>query len=130
MDTGCSYCLCHEKALARAVTQNHSKCIREIMELFVPDKEEINLAFYSAISFRYLECIKVLLECKADPNANDIMAYSPICLAVAIREEAIVKLLLNAKAKIEGLHLFESLISDSRLYDFQKISCICFLMQV
>jgi hypothetical protein len=90
------------------------------MELFVPDKEEINLAFYSAISFRYLECIRVLLECKADPNANNIRLYSPICLAVAIREEAIVKLLLNAKAKIEGLPLFESSISDSRLYDFSE----------
>jgi hypothetical protein len=91
------------------------------MERTVPDKEEINLVFYSAVSFRYLEFIRVLLECKADPNANDIMAYSPISLAVAIREEAIVKLLLNAKAKVEGLPLFESSISVSRLYFSENI---------
>lgn len=119
MDTGCD-CLCHKDALARAVNQNHPKCIREIMELFVPDKGEINLAFYSAIRFCYLECVRVLLECKVDPNASYMVGYSPIKLAVTIREEEIVKLLLNAKAKVEGLHLFESSIVTTGIFVFSE----------
>ncbi|GFO13431.1 ankyrin [Plakobranchus ocellatus] len=86
-----------------AVTLDHAACVKVLIQAgaWIDEKDVKGNTGVILSVMHNLKCIKILLECGADPNINNLKEDYPITIAASIGSENTLKQLVGSGAQLD-----------------------------